>query len=280
MAEPAQQKREYALGHSSQELDRLGTQAKLLEPFTRRVFEQAGISAGMSVLDVGSGAGDVAFLVREMVGSEGKVVGADRAQQAVERAQQRAAALGYSNVTFVQRDPVEMPVEQTFDAVVGRFVLMYYPNPAEALRGLARHVRAGGVLAFQESDNSGARSFPPIPLFQRVFELTSRAHELSGAEPLMGLKLYPAFIAAGLPAPSLEANVGIMGSHDPFLEPLANFLAQGLRSLLPAIIKHGLATEAELNLETYAQRMTTAFREGGGVLMSPPFVGAWSKKTS
>jgi cyclopropane fatty-acyl-phospholipid synthase-like methyltransferase len=77
---PAQ---EYALGHSPSELERLASQAKLLEPFTRRVFEQAGISRGMNVLDVGSGSGDVAFLVREMVGPEGHVTGADHAPEAV-----------------------------------------------------------------------------------------------------------------------------------------------------------------------------------------------------
>ena len=81
MADAPRQQREYALGHSTQELDRLAMQARLMEPFTRRVFEQAGLGAGMSVLDVGSGAGDVAFLVRQMVGPEGKVVGTDRAAE-------------------------------------------------------------------------------------------------------------------------------------------------------------------------------------------------------
>ena len=280
MSEAARGKREYALGHSPQELDRLAVQARLLEPFTRRVFEQAGLGPGMSVLDVGSGAGDVALLVREMVGPEGKVVGTDRAPEALTRARERAAALGYSNVTFAQGDPVEMPAEELFDAVVGRFVLMYYPSPADALRGLARHVRPGGILAFQESDNSGARSFPPVPLFDRFFEVTLRAHELSGSDPRMGLKLYPAFIAAGLPAPSLEANVGIMGFEDPYLEPLSNFFAQSLRSLMPAILKHGVATEEELGVDTYAERMVAAFRQAGGILISPPFVGAWARKPS
>jgi len=278
MAEAARQQREYALGHSTQELDRLTMQARLMEPFTRRVFEQAGLGAGMSVLDVGSGAGDVAFLVREMVGPEGKVVGADRAAEAIKRAHERAAALGYSNVTFVQGDPAEMPVEQAFDAVVGRFVLMYYPNPAEALRRLARHLRPGGIFAFQEADNSGARSFPPVSLFHRHFELTIRAHELCGADPRMALNLYSAFLDAGLPAPSMDTAVAIMGWQDPYLEPLCNFLVQALRSVTPAIVKHGLATEQELDLDTYAQRMVQEFREARAILTSPTFVGAWARK--
>ncbi len=278
MPEPASKTREYALGHSAPELDRLSLQAKLLEPFTRRVFEDAGIGPGMKVLDVGSGAGDVAFLLREIVGPEGKVVGADRPPEAIQRSRERAAALGYSNVEFVQGDPVDVDFDEPFDALAGRFVLMYYPSPSGALSRLARHVRPGGVIVFQESDNTGARTFPPQPLFERLFELMVNALEFSGAEPRMALKLYPTFVDAGLPAPSLQTHVAIMGFQDPFVEPLCNFLVQGLRSVTPVLIKHGLAAERELALDTYAQRMSQEFRAGRGVMMSPPFVGGWVRK--
>jgi SAM-dependent methyltransferase len=276
--EPAGQKREYALGHSPGELDRLATQAKLLEPFTRRVFEQADISPGMKVLDVGSGPGDVAFLVASIVGPEGRVTGTDRAPQAVEKAQERAASLGYSNVTFVRGDPAEMSFDEPFDAVVGRFVLMYYPDPTETLRRFVRHLRPGGIVAFQESDHGGARSFPRNALWERLMGLMGEVQLRSGAEMAMGLKLYPAFIAAGLPSPTMQADVGIIGAQDAYVEHLANFMVQGLRSMLPAIIKHGLATAEELDIETYARRMVEEFRAGGGVWLSPPFVGAWTRK--
>jgi ubiquinone/menaquinone biosynthesis C-methylase UbiE len=52
----------YVLGHSDPELARLKMQARLLEPITRQFLREAGITAGMRVLDVGSGAGDVAVL--------------------------------------------------------------------------------------------------------------------------------------------------------------------------------------------------------------------------
>ena len=52
----------YGLGHSEREMGRLSAQARIFEPFTRRMLQQSGVSQGMRVLDVGSGAGDVAFL--------------------------------------------------------------------------------------------------------------------------------------------------------------------------------------------------------------------------
>src|SRR4051812_48499231 len=73
----------YALGHSDQELDRLSAQARLVDPITRQFFREAGIANGMRVLDVGTGAGDVAFLLAELVGDSGEVVGVDRAPDAL-----------------------------------------------------------------------------------------------------------------------------------------------------------------------------------------------------
>ena len=68
---------DYALGRDNAEYERLIEQARLLEPLTKRVLLAAGISPGMHVLDVGSGVGDVSFLVRTIVGAEGSVVGVD-----------------------------------------------------------------------------------------------------------------------------------------------------------------------------------------------------------
>ena len=59
---------QYALGRSPQEYARLARQAEIMKPMTRRLFADAGILPGMTVLDLGSGAGDVAMLLAEMLG--------------------------------------------------------------------------------------------------------------------------------------------------------------------------------------------------------------------
>jgi len=65
----------YVLGHSEPEIRRLQTQAAILRPISERLLQSAGIRPGMRVLDLGTGAGDVAMLAAELVGPLGCVVG-------------------------------------------------------------------------------------------------------------------------------------------------------------------------------------------------------------
>jgi protein-L-isoaspartate O-methyltransferase len=105
METPAGQQSFYALGHSEQELQRLSRQGQAFGPFTRQLFEEAGISRGMRVLDVGCGSGDVACLAADLVGLSGEVVGVDRERTAVEWANALVHLRGMRNVNFVEGDP-------------------------------------------------------------------------------------------------------------------------------------------------------------------------------
>jgi len=138
----------YVPGHSARELDRLSVQARMYEPFTRRLFREAGLLPGMRVLDVGCGSGDVTLLAGELVGPTGAVVGIDRAPAAIVRAKARAESQRVSNVQFVEGDPTLTRFDEGFDAIVGRLILMYYPDPIDALRRLLAHLRPGGICCF------------------------------------------------------------------------------------------------------------------------------------
>src|SRR4029077_20794169 len=107
-----------------------------LEPLPERVFHDAGIGPGRRVLDIGSGAGDVAMLAAKLVGPSGAVVGVERDATTIARARARVAAAGLSNVSFVHGDVAGVESAETFDAVVGRLILEYIPHPGSVLHSL------------------------------------------------------------------------------------------------------------------------------------------------
>ena len=265
----------YALGHSEHELQRLSRQGEAIGPFTRQLFEEAGISRGMRVLDVGCGSGDVAFLTANLVGHDGEVVGVDRERKAVDWAQARAHSQGITDVKFVEGDPTEMEFDRQFDAIVGRLVLMYYPDPVDAIRKLTRHVRSGGLIVFQEIDLANARSLPAAPLYERSMTRIKQTLSATGARLQLGLELYPVFLAAGLPGPSMRIDTLIGGGPQC---PMYEIVAELIQSLLPAVEKLKIASAAEVGSSTLAQRMRDEVVALKGVVLSAGFVGAWSRK--
>ena len=115
----------YVLGHSHRELDRLSVQARLLNPITTRFLREARIVRGMRVLDVCCGVGGVSFVAADLVGDKGEVIGVDREPTTLAVARGRANAASLTNVSFREGDPSEMAFEQPFDALVGRYVLLF-----------------------------------------------------------------------------------------------------------------------------------------------------------
>jgi SAM-dependent methyltransferase len=263
----------YALGHSDRELERLSAQSRMLEPFTRQLLQEAGLAPDTRVLDVGSGHGDVALLVRRLTGDAGEVIGVDTSAGAVAAATDRVGRLGITNVRFIEGNAAEMVFDRPFDAVVGRLVLMYSPDPLATLRKLIRHVRPGGLIVLQEFDVHGCFSFPPLPLYDTCVRWLVATFERTGADPRLGLKLFSLLTKAGLRSPSLRLDAVIAGGPD---SPAVGAISEVIRSLLPAMEKFGIATADEVRVDTLPDRLRDEIVGGGGVTTSPTYIGAWS----
>jgi SAM-dependent methyltransferase len=264
----------YGPGHTDYELGRLKVQARLIEPITRRWFTEAGIGPGMRVLDVGSGVGDVALLTAGLVGAAGAVVGTDRVAAPLAVASERAASQSLTNVRFIEGDPCEMTFDQPFDAVVGRYVLMYQPDPVATLRGLIEHVKPGGVVVFHEPYRDGVRSYPPVPTYDRCWQFLDDVFRGTDADSIMGIKLHSVFVTAGLPAPTMRMEAVIAGGGA--CDDHIHFEVDPVRSIMPHIERLGLARAEDLDLDTLAERVREELIESGGVIVGRAEVGAWS----
>ena len=244
----------YTLGRTSHETTRLIEQSRIYGESTQRLCKRAGITDGMRVLEIGSGAGDVALTLAELVGPTGEVIGVDVNPSILDTARRRATDAGVRNVEFIAGDARMLAFAEKFDAIVGRFVLMYMADPGRAFSKLITHLKPGGIAAFQEPEYTLYPAFlhPDTPLINQLIKWILDVFEHSGAHLDMGIGLYRAFVDADLPPPTmhLESPIGAAKTWAGY-----RYMATIFQSLLPLLEKYGLATAEQVDVDTLAARL-------------------------
>jgi SAM-dependent methyltransferase len=250
--------------------ERLVAQGVVFDPLTRRLFEAAGLRPGMRVLDLGSGAGNVSRIAAAFVGPTGSVVGVERDPAAVELARRRTAV---SNIEYRVGDVQALDgVEDGFDAVVGRLILMYLPDPVQALRQAVARIRPAGLVCMHEADLQYPPASPTTPLWSRAHGYFLQALEKAGIERRMGLSLYTAFRSAGLPEPQMLVEAFAAGGPEAPAWAWANVIS----AAVPLMERVGVATRAEVDPSTLADRLLAETLTNDGYVIGPPMTGAWA----
>jgi ubiquinone/menaquinone biosynthesis C-methylase UbiE len=264
----------YALGHSPAEVERLKNQGDMLRPITERLLRSAGIDAGMRVLDLGCGAGDVSMLAAELVASPGFVVGIDRSQEVLNVARKRAQEAGLRQISFVRASVEEFSADEPFDLVIGRYILVHQAEPVALLRKAARLVRPGGALAFHEVRmGSITKSFPHVPLWDLTTNLVRIALRSSVSNYDGADRLAKHFFEAGLPFPNLFSEELVGGSAD---SPLYASLAELLQTLQPQLERMGIMTAETIAMDGLESRLRDAVIEARSQIYGPAQVCAWA----
>jgi arsenite methyltransferase len=113
--------------------------------------EFAVMKAGDTVVDLGSGAGNDAFVARKIVGENGRVIGIDFTEKMIEKAKANAAKLNFKNVEFRQGDIENMPLASNVaDVVVSNCVLNLVPNKKQAFAETFRVLKKGGHFSVSD----------------------------------------------------------------------------------------------------------------------------------
>jgi len=269
---PNEKRSQYALGNTEFEDERLSWQAARFDPLTERFFRDAGVSPGQRVLELGSGAGHVAMVTSLIVGPSGEVVGVERDAGSIARASARVAAAGLSNVTFTQSDVNDIPRSEAFDAAVGRFILMFLPDPVRVVRSLSRLVRQDGTIAFQEV--SWARFLSRCANWPLCFACASLIHDtfrLTGANTEMGPALTPVYLEAGLPAPTVSTHMLLGNATD-----LTRWIVDLLRVLRPQYESLELPPAKIGDMDTIRERLFDELDSVDSVVGGPDLVGGWT----
>jgi SAM-dependent methyltransferase len=264
----------YIFSHSELEVQRLLLQSAIIRPITIRLLREAGLSAGMRVLDLGCGTGDVAMLAADLVGRSGSVVGLDRDADILRVARQRASAAGYTNLEFVEGS-VDDTGKRSFDLVVGRYILVHQPDPASLIRFAASHVRLGGVVAFHEVQCFGdVQSLPHVPIWHEVWGWIVAGCASGMAHPDAGARLIEHFSTAGLDLPTMFSEVPCGGGP---ASPLYGWMTRTLQGLLPRLESDGSIDTAKVGVSSLEDRIRDAVTSARSQVAFAQQYCAWTK---
>ncbi len=242
--EATTEKDEYVLGTHSSEAERLQVQHAAWVEFQYRLVRRAGVRAGQTVVDLGSGPGYTTLELARCVGPEGRVIAVDRSDRFLDQLQALCRRHDIANVQTVLADAenVDLP-DAAIDAAYARWLLCWVPDASLVIERVARLVKPGGSIILQEYfDWAAMKLMPASAPFRTAVDACMRSWPLANAT-----------IDIAEQFPQLAARHGLILEH---FEPVTRVGGVGslewrwimgfLRSYLPGLVDKGLLTAAQL----------------------------------
>jgi len=153
------------------------------------MLEMSGVKSGSRVLDVAAGAGDQTLDAAKRVGPTGSVLATDISSKILEFAAENALSKGYKNVRTRVLDGENLDVEPgSFDAVISRVGLIYFPDQQKALTGIRKALKPGarlGAIVYSTADRNQFFSIP-VSIIRRRANLPPPASGQPGPFSLGG----------------------------------------------------------------------------------------------
>jgi ubiquinone/menaquinone biosynthesis C-methylase UbiE len=244
--------------------ERLRILSRVMRPTSLALLQRAGLQAGVNVLEIGCGGGDLAFDIARIVGAGARVLGTDIDQTKLDLATREAAELNLTNVEFQLGNISESAPAADFDLVHTRFVLTHLTNPALALKHIRGVLRPGGTIVVEDIDFNGYFCYPDCPALWRYVQLYTETTRRRGVDANIGPRLPSLLVEAGFE--NIQVNVvqpSGLGREVKLISPLT------MENIADAVIAEGLATAEEIE---HIVRELYAFADTPGTLGSMPRV--------
>lgn len=273
--EITRQRDSYALGHTSEEYERLRAQARVWEAATGRVLDQVGLPEGARCLDAGCGPGETMRTLAQRVGPGGRVLGVDADSSIGALAVEMLHDSGHRHCAFHAHNLIaDEPVPGApFDLVYARLLLFHLPQRVAVLARLWDAVAPGGHLVVQDYDLRAISVLPDLASVGELGRVITGAFGAAGADVYVGARLSQLFAQAGAGAPD---GTDIAGR----IEPLGTgrvMLESVFRSVLPTALAHGITTE-DAAAAALAAIDRDAARFADRPMLWPLLIGAWKRR--
>jgi predicted O-methyltransferase YrrM len=233
---------DYHLRVGARGRERLALLGRLYDPGTTAFLAASGLSAGMRVLDVGCGTGGLACWLADRVGPAGRVVAVDQSLEQLELTREEAAARGCRNVAFANRSVLDLDgLDEGFDLVFCRWVLLHVPSPLDAVRAMCRRLVPGGILVLEDCVTASTFCRPRSAAFDRFVEGWLHVSRALGIDAAVGDRLPELVLAAG-------CRPGRLSIHQPELATAAEkrLVAMCLEESGPVHVETGAMTASDV----------------------------------
>ncbi len=237
----------------------IGTIRVMFSPVTQALIDDAGLIEGDAVLDVAGGSGEPSLTIAETVGPTGSVTCTDAVAEMVVAAQSEARRRGLTYVVFRQCAADSLPFENnSFDAVVSRLGVMFFPDLLAALREMLRVTKREGAISLAVWGKSELNpfSYTITEVVARYFEATLADPNVPGAfrfaEPGALAQLLTEAGAIDVKERMLKFHIAAPISPKQFWE---------MRSETSGTLREKLATLSSAQADLIAQEAQEAVRE-------------------
>lgn len=263
---------QYILGSSRKELERLRFQSRIFEAETLRTLQLSGIRPGMRCVDVGCGLGDSTFMIANLVGKDGTVIGIDPNIDVIEMCRKQSDKEKIKNVEFLAADVYNNKLKKnSFDFVFSRFLFQHLVEPKKALREMIKLAADGGIVAAEENDHAMWLTYPPSIGFEKLRCVYVDLLRLSNCDELIARKLYGSFLDHGL-----ATHVGAYSICVPMEKPFDRLGIMVAEVLKSKILKLKVMSEKEFR-QMMAELKQYARIKSGLALYAITF-RIWGKK--
>ncbi len=250
---------------------RLHVLSEILSEYTRQLLLREGSIEGQSVLDVGSGSGDVAIMAAGLVGQSGSVTAVDFDRDIITLAEQDTEVKGISNIRYIAQDVHNLDYSGLFDIVYARFLLSHLQDPVRVLHKLMESLKPGGRIIIEDIDFSGHFCYPPSKAFDDYLHYFATAAGNNGHNAHIGLSLFSMFTGAGVKDVQFDVIQPCFNKGQG--KWMAYYTMDRIRA---ALLKQDLATESEME-QTLAK--LKAFTEDESTIISLPRVfRVWGRR--